>query len=125
MKTALIVDDSAVVRSIARSILEDYGFACREAGDGEQALHSCDDSIPNLVLLDWEMPGLDGIGVAAEIRARHGDGPKILFCSSHNDIAHIRKALEAGSDDYVMKPFDRDIIGHKLRTVGLLSDQVH
>lgn len=122
MKTALIVDDSAVVRSIARIILEDYGFECREAKDGEQALDFCKRSAPNLLLLDWEMPGIDGIGVTAEIRARHGGGPKILFCSTHNDMAHIRKALEAGSDDYVMKPFDREIIGHKLRNVGLLPD---
>lgn len=120
MKTALIVDDSAVVRKMARSILEEYGFACREAADGQQALEICSEFLPTLVLLDWEMPEVDGIGVAAALRAQNGDEPKILFCSTHHDIAHIRRALEAGSDDYVMKPFDREIIGHKLRGIGLV-----
>lgn len=119
MNTALIVDDSPFVRNVARRILEEYGFDCSEAADGQEALAICDSGVPTLLLLDWEMPGMDGIGVVAALRARHGDGPKVLFCSSHNDMDHIRRALEAGSDDYVMKPFDREIIGHKLRAVGL------
>jgi two-component system chemotaxis response regulator CheY len=121
MRTALIVDDSPAVRGRARSILEGFGFACREAVDGQQALDICRDFMPTLVLLDWEMPVLSGLGVATALRAEPSGGPKILFCSSHNDLAHIRQALEAGSDEYVMKPFDRDIIEDKLRNVGLLG----
>ena len=119
MKTALIVDDSAVVRRIARSILEEFGFDCREATNGQQGLEMCRASMPTLMLLDWEMPVMDGLEVATQLRAQPGEGPKILFCSTHNDLEHIRLALEAGSDEYVMKPFDRDIIEHKLRSVGL------
>jgi two-component system chemotaxis response regulator CheY len=121
MKTALIVDDNALVRGRARSILEGLGFACREAADGQHALDICRDYMPTLVLLDWEMPVMSGLGVAVALRAEPGGGPKILFCSSHNDVAHIRQALEAGSDEYVMKPFDKDIIEHKLRNVGLAA----
>jgi two-component system chemotaxis response regulator CheY len=120
MRTAVIADDNAVVRRIARSILEGYGFVCREARDGRETLAICHDSMPTLLLLDWEMPEMDGIGVATALRAEPGRGPKILFCSSHNDLSHIRQALDAGSDEYVMKPFDRDIIEDKLRNIGLV-----
>jgi two-component system, chemotaxis family, chemotaxis protein CheY len=121
MKTAVIADDSAVVRRIARSILETFGFVCREARDGREALAICRDNMPTLLLLDWEMPEIDGIAVATTLRAAAGDGPKILFCSNHNDLKHIRQALEAGSDEYVMKPFDLSIIEGKLRNIGLVT----
>jgi two-component system chemotaxis response regulator CheY len=121
MKTAVIADDSAVIRRIARSILETFGFACREARDGQEALEICRQSMPTLLLLDWEMPELDGIGVAMALRAEPGPGPKILFCSTHNDLRHIQQALEAGSDEYVMKPFDSGILEDKLRCIGLVS----
>jgi two-component system, chemotaxis family, chemotaxis protein CheY len=121
MKTAVIADDSAVVRRVARSILEKFGFVCREACDGRETLAICRESMPTLLLLDWEMPEIDGIEVATTLRAATGHGPKILFCSNHNDLKHIRQALEAGSDEYVMKPFDRSIIEGKLRNIGLVT----
>ncbi len=122
MKTALIIDDSAVVRRFARGILEQLGYACREAADGAQALTACSQSMPTLVLVDWEMPVLDGLKFTTALRAQDGgDSPKVLFCTSHNDLAHIQRALEAGSDEYVMKPFDREIIEMKLSSIGLGS----
>lgn len=122
MKTALIVDDSAVIRRFARGILEQLGFACKEAADGAEALELCHQYMPTLVLLDWEMPVLDGLGFTTALRAQSGgEAPKVLFCTSHNDIGHIQKALEAGSDEYVMKPFDREIIEMKLNSIGLGS----
>jgi two-component system, chemotaxis family, chemotaxis protein CheY len=121
MKTAVIADDSPIVRRIARSILETFDFVCREACDGQQTLDICRDEMPTLLLLDWEMPALSGIEVATILRAEGGHGPKILFCSSHNDLSHIRQALEAGSDEYVMKPFNRSIIEDKLRNIGLVN----
>jgi len=120
MNTALIVDDSRTVRRFARRILEELGYACREAEDGEKALSACRETMPTLILLDWEMPVLDGLGFATALRAEPGgEAPKILFCTTHNDMARIQLALEAGSDEYVMKPFDREIIELKLRNVGL------
>jgi len=120
MKNALIVDDSKVVRRFARTILEGLGFACQEAGDGLQALVACRATMPDLILLDWEMPVLDGLGFATTLRAEPGgDAPKILFCTTHNDLSSIQRALAAGSDEYVMKPFDREIIELKLKNVGL------
>ena len=121
MKTAVIADDSAMIRRIARSILETFGFTCREARDGQEALEVWRESMPTLLLLDWEMPELDGIGVAKALRAEQGYDLKILFCSTHNDLRHIQEALEAGSDEYVMKPFDSSILEDKLRCVGLVN----
>jgi two-component system, chemotaxis family, chemotaxis protein CheY len=120
MSTALIVDDSRLVRRFARSILEELGFTCLEAANGQDALDVCDAEMPAVILLDWEMPVMDGLGFATALRARSGgDAPKILFCTTHSDMDYIRRALEAGSDEYVMKPFDREIIESKLRNVGL------
>jgi|tagenome__1003787_1003787.scaffolds.fasta_scaffold20076730_2 two-component system chemotaxis response regulator CheY len=121
MKTAVIADDSAIVRRIARAILETFGFTCREACDGREALEACRESMPMLLLLDWEMPELDGIGVARALRAEESADLKILFCSTHNDLQHIWMALEAGSDEYVMKPFDAGILEDKLRCIGLVN----
>jgi two-component system chemotaxis response regulator CheY len=121
MKTAVIADDSATVRRIARTILEKLGFNCHEAADGRETLLLCRSDMPTLLLLDWEMPEMDGIDVIAVLRAEPGGGPKILFCSTHNDLRHIQRALDAGADEYVMKPFDVDIIEDKLRNIGLVE----
>ncbi|HQT76091.1 MAG: two-component system response regulator [Rhodospirillales bacterium 20-64-7] len=121
MRTAVIADDSAFVRKAARVILEALGFDCREARNGRETLDICHEDMPTLLLLDWEMPELDGIGVATTLRAEPGRGPIILFCSTHNDLDHIQQALSAGSDEYVMKPFDRTILEDKLRSIGLVN----
>jgi two-component system chemotaxis response regulator CheY len=122
MNNALIVDDSRIVRRFARTALEALGFTCLEAGNGLEALSACRMTMPDLVLLDWEMPVLDGLGFATALRAEpNGGAPKILFCTTHSDISHIERALAAGSDEYVMKPFDREILELKLRDLGLVA----
>ncbi|MBV9829050.1 MAG: response regulator [Alphaproteobacteria bacterium] len=122
MNTALIVDDSRTVRRFARNALESLGFNCQEAENGLVALAACRAEMPDLVLLDWEMPVLDGLGFAVALRAEPGgETPKILFCTTHSDLNDIERALAAGSDEYVMKPFDREIIELKLRDLGLVT----
>jgi len=119
MKTCLIVDDSKVIRKVARHILETLDFAVEEAGDGAEALDHCQRSVPDVVLLDWNMPVMDGFEFLIELRRLPGgDGPKVVFCTTENGIAHIRAAIEAGADEYVMKPFDRETLESKLQTVG-------
>ena len=109
MKSCLIVDDSKVIRKVARHILETLEFEVEEAGDGQEALSRCEAKMPDVVLLDWKM-----------LRQRgHGDQPKVVFCTTENDMAHIRAALEAGADEYVMKPFDRETLHIKLQLVGV------
>jgi two-component system chemotaxis response regulator CheY len=119
MKSCLIVDDSRVIRKVARHILEGMGFAVDEAGDGQEAIARCDDSMPDVILLDWNMPIMSGLEFIKLLRQREGgNAPKVVFCTTENDIAHIRAAIDAGADEYVMKPFDRETLQIKLQLVG-------
>lgn len=120
MKTCLVVDDSKVIRKVARHILETLDFHVAEAGDGQEALTHVKSSVPDVVLLDWNMPVMSGM----EFLKALGDAglshrPKVVFCTTENGIGHIRAAIEAGADEYVMKPFDRDTLASKLQIVGL------
>ncbi len=121
MKTCLVVDDSRVVRKVARKILEELDFDCDEAENGQQAVDRCLASMPDAILLDWNMPVMDGIEVLRELRHMDGgSGPKVVMCTTENTIEHIKEALGAGANEYIMKPFDSDIIQSKFTLVGLL-----
>ncbi len=121
MKHCLVVDDSSVIRKVARRILEDLSFEISEAEDGGAALDACRKHMPDAVLLDWNMPVMDGIEFLAQMRKLPGGkDPKVVFCTTENDVAHIAKALRAGADEYIMKPFDREIVEAKFAEVGLI-----
>ena len=121
MKSCLVVDDSKVVRMVARKILEELDFDVSEAADGEQALKACQVSMPEVILLDWNMPVMNGIEFLRALRAGEGgDAPKVVFCTTENDMAHIQEAINAGANEYIMKPFDSDIIQSKLSQIGIL-----
>ncbi len=121
MKVCLVVDDSRVIRKVARRILEDLGFEVAEAADGAEALGWCRTITPHAVLLDWTMPGMDGLTFLKALRATpDGDKPRVIFCSGENDLERIREALAAGADEYIMKPFDGDIVASKLAMAGAL-----
>ena len=121
MKTCLVADDSSVIRKVARRILEKLDFQIIEAEDGEQALEACRGAMPDAVLLDWNMPKMDGYDFLRVLRRLPGgDGPKVVFCTTENDVAHIARALHAGANEYIMKPFDRDIVEAKFQEVGLI-----
>ena len=122
MKTCLVVDDSTVIRKVARRILEELQFVVDEAGDGAQALDACRAKLPDAILLDWDMPVLDGLSFLIALRKEAGgERPVVVFCTTENDIDHITRALQAGANEYIMKPFDREIIESKFTEVGLLS----
>ena len=121
MKSCLIVDDSKVVRMVARKILEGLNFEIDEAEDGQKALEACQRQMPNAVLLDWNMPVKSGIEFLQELRALGGvKQPVVVFCTTENDMEHIQEAIQAGADEYIMKPFDSEIIQSKFSQVGLL-----
>jgi two-component system chemotaxis response regulator CheY len=120
MRTCLVVDDSRVIRKVARRILEDIGYEIAEAADGLEALAWCRAAMPEAILLDWNMPVMNGIEFLRKLRSEPGgETPIVVFCTVENDLAHIREALEAGANEYIMKPFDGDIIGAKFAEAGL------
>jgi two-component system, chemotaxis family, chemotaxis protein CheY len=124
MKTCLVVDDSSVVRKIARRILEELGFEIVEAEDGEKALEACKSAMPTAILLDWNMPVMDGYEFLGNLRRMPGgDVPKVVFCTTENGMDHIARALHAGANEYIMKPFDKDIVTAKFQEVGLVELQ--
>ena len=119
-KSCLVVDDSKVIRKVARHILESMSFSVDEAADGQEALTFCRANRPDVILLDWNMPvmsGMEFLGALGETGV--SPRPKVVFCTTENGTGHIRAAIEAGADEYVMKPFDRETLEGKLQLVGV------
>ena len=121
MKSCLVVDDSKVIRLVARRILESLNFAVEEAEDGRQAMMACQKQMPDVILLDWNMPEMNGIDFLKELRKTDaGQSPVVVFCTTETDISHIQEAISAGANEYIMKPFDSEILENKLSQVGLI-----
>ena len=119
--SCLVVDDSRVVRKVARRILEGHGFAVREAEDGQKALDACDMAMPDCVLLDWNMPVMTGIEFLKALRAKYGpDRPTVVFCTTETDMSYIEQAIAYGAQEFIMKPFDEEILIGKFAQAGLL-----
>ena len=120
-RVCLVVDDSRVVRKVARRILESRGFVVEEAEDGSQALDACRRAMPGSVLLDWNMPVMNGLEFLKALREEFGPGnPPVLFCTTENDIDRIEQAIEHWAHEFIMKPFDEAILVGKFEQVGLL-----
>ena len=114
MKSCLIVDDSSVVRKVARRILEDMDYIVEEAEDGQDAFDKCRQEMPDAILLDWQMPIMSGLEFLKLLRAYvGGEKPHVVYCTVENDIGAIAMALKAGASDYMMKPFDRTVLETK------------
>lgn len=122
MKTCLVVDDSSIVRKIARRLLENLAFEVGEAEHGQEALDLCLKDMPDAILLDCTLPAMSSTEFIATLRAgANGDKPFILYCSTENDSKEIARALTAGADDYVLKPITSDAIKAKLTAPGLVA----
>ena len=122
MKTCLVVDDSSIVRKIARRILEELQFNVIEAEDGVDALVHCKRVMPEAILLDWNMPVIDGYQFLGHLRRMPGgDAPKVVFCTTETSIDHISRAIDGGANEYIMKPFDKGIVSAKFAEVGLIE----
>jgi two-component system chemotaxis response regulator CheY len=120
-RTCLVVDDSRVVRKVARRMLEGTGFGVEEAEDGACALSACRAKMPDAILLDWNMPVMNGIDFLRALRREFGpDNPPVLFCTTESDMRFVEEAIEAGAQEFIMKPFDEVILRGKLEQVGLI-----
>jgi two-component system chemotaxis response regulator CheY len=121
MKHILVVDDSPVVRKIAKRILKDMQFDVAEAEDGSAALRYCNAKMPDAILLDWDMPVMDGFEFLQAFRQMpEGRDSKVVFCTAQNTKSNIMKAISAGADEYIMKPFDEHILREKFEQIGLV-----
>lgn len=119
MKHCLVVDDSAVIRKVARRILEGMSFRVSEAEDGRQALLACRFGLPDAIFVDAMMPVMDGFEFVKALRQLpNGAGPKVVFCTTENDLAPITRAMRVGANDYILKPFDQESLVAKFQAVG-------
>lgn len=122
----LIVDDSRIVRQIARRMLEEAGLRVAEAADGVEGLDACRSCRPDYLLLDWNMPRMNGIECLKAIRREFGmESPRVILCTTENEPDRIVVAIEAGAQEFIMKPFDADILIGKLNdAAGPTGDRV-
>ena len=117
-RLCLLVDDSSLVRKIARKIFAGLGFETDEAENGQIALEKCQSRMPDVVLLDWNMPVMDGLEFLKSLRRTEGGRePAVIFCTTETDVDHIQKALANGANEYLMKPFDQESLVAKLDLV--------
>ena len=123
MSRALVVDDSRAMRMILSRTLTESGFDVVEATNGREALEIMDreGASIGLVLLDWNMPEISGIEVLEKLRSQSAyNGVRIIMVTTETEIEQMARALEAGADEYVMKPFTREAVEDKLRLIGML-----
>lgn len=121
MLSCLVVDDSSVIRKVARRILEGFDLDVTEAEDGVEGIEHCRRSMPDFVLLDSHLPVMDGLEFLIRLRAMDdGRRPKVVYCTSELDVSQIAKAHRAGADEYMLKPFDRSSVEAKLYEMGIL-----
>ena len=127
MKRCLVVDDSRVIRRVAAKIVQDLGFAAEEAANSQEALAACASGVPDVVLLEWDLTGPSGARISGpdlvrEMRALPGGAAaKMVFCTTRNELTDIRQAIAAGANEYIMKPFDSEIVASKFLLLGVLS----
>ncbi|MGE0698033.1 MAG: PleD family two-component system response regulator [Hyphomicrobiaceae bacterium] len=120
MKHCLIVDDSEVIRKVARRILESLHIDVTEAGSGEEAVERCRERMPDAVLLDWQMPDMSGLEFLGALRlATKAPRPHIIYCITENDSSEIARAFLGGANDYLLKPYDRESLSAKLGAAGI------
>lgn len=124
----LVVDDAVTARMMITSILKDMGFSqIRSAEDGVRALELlADGATPGLVFVDWNMPAMNGLELVKRLRADEAySETRILMVTTETGMNHVAMALDAGADEYVMKPFTKDILLDKLRLLGIESPAWH
>lgn len=123
----LIVDQSPMVRRVAARIIRELGYDVTEAKSGLEALDLCRNALPTVVMLDWKTPDVAGaefIAALRDVASEAGSAmPTVLFCTGERSVDQIVTALRAGADEYIMKPFDSDIIESKFAMAGLLEER--
>lgn len=123
MARVLVVDDSKTIRTILRRNLIELGYEVCEAGNGREALQviEAEKAVVTLVLADWNMPEMDGFELLKQLRRDSAfSSVKVVMVTTETEIQHMMSALEAGANEYIMKPFTKDILREKLELVGIV-----
>jgi two-component system, chemotaxis family, chemotaxis protein CheY len=122
----LLVDDSGTIRKISKRILQELNFHdVLEAEDGIKALEVCSANMPDLILLDWNMPNMNGLEFLKKLRSTpEGAKPKVIFCTTENTMEFLQEGMTAGADEYIMKPFDKTVIETKLIQLGFIEEKL-
>ena len=118
----LVVDDSRAMRAILRSFLQEAGFEVSEACDGREALERLKENGKfQLILIDWNMPPLDGYELLQALRADHAhDNTHLVMVTTETEMEQVTRALEAGANEYIMKPFTKETLLEKLALLGIV-----
>lgn len=124
-RRCLIVDPSAMVRRVAARIVRELDFEIIEARSGQEALDSCAGTLPQVVMLEAALSDMSSTEfmtqLAAAVERDGADHPTVMFCTAERDVPRIVQALQDGADEYIMKPFDSDIIISKFAIAGLID----
>jgi len=121
--TCLVIEDTSITREILRILLTKLGFVVSDVPDAMVGLDLCAGGMPDLVLVDWNLPGIDGIEFVSRMRKLPGGAsPKVVMCTIENDLTHIQRALANGADEYLMKPFNLEVLARKLDSLGFPVD---
>jgi two-component system chemotaxis response regulator CheY len=120
----LVIDDSRAMRSILRKIMTEVGFEVIEAEHGRHGLERLEEAGPTeLALVDWNLPEMNGFEFVCSVRSNPAyDDMRLIMVTTETEKSQIRSALEAGADEYIMKPFTKDTILEKLAMIGLNPD---
>lgn len=122
MKHILIVDDSPIIRKFGRLIFESLGFRVSEAETGVEALERARSDPPDFILVDWILPGVDSHELIHKLRRERIEiRPYIIYLVTENDVPDVTRAFKAGADDYLLKPFNREIIEMKLHEIQVAA----
>lgn len=118
-RQCLVVDDSRMIRKVSRRIVESLGYQVSEVENGQEALARCQAAMPDLILLDWNMPVMSGLDFVTALRAMNSTKhARVVFCTSVADQFNVHKGFEAGADEFVTKPFDAETLLAKLHRIG-------
>jgi two-component system chemotaxis response regulator CheY len=122
---ALVIDDSRAVRMLVGSILREQGFDVCDAAHGQQGLDKLRENPEiRLILVDWNMPVMDGLQFIQAVRAQRAwDGVRIVMVTTETESEQVQRAIDAGANEYVMKPFTREVLVAKLSLLGAFEDQ--
>ena len=122
MKHILIIDDSPIIRRYGRLIFESLNFRVSEAETEADALERSKADTPDFILIDWIMPGISSLELISKLRRTlQSKPPYIIYLTTENDVPELNRAFKAGADDYLLKPFNKEIIEMKLHEIAIAA----